>query len=666
MNLPPRCKQFFRRFLLTKIALIIAVCVSLTIFIGAVFLQNKVRQILNLERAASIKHAEIPFKKIPHPPHQKDFVKIWQSASDVRGIAEFKNSVFAATDGGLVEFDENGDVIRHFTVLDGLPESDLTYLIVFQSKLFIGTRTKGLTTFDGERFESFALQNHPTGAITAFFKTARTLLIGTFAGGVLEFDGRGFSEIKNENDKIRFEKITCILQTADRLFIGTFDDGFWVKENGIWAKFTKAEGLPSNRVVGIETAGEQIFIATDLGVARALISNLTELKPFQSNLILPMLSGIAELGGMIFLTKAGGGAFSFPADSRVSKTEDLNKFMWQTPEDFTAARLLKTENQIWLAGNKGVWRMDENFSFKNFGEISDKNQLSNNTISALALDKDERLWVGTFRNGIDIFSTGGKRLNHLETENIREINFLFADSRTNTIRAATSAGVFGFDKSLNFSTLTKTDGLISNSVMHISQNFTEEKPATSAIYYATSRGLMFSENKNLKAITNINGLPSSNSYATLVTRNSLFVGTLNGLAQIENGRVVRVYKDSNSNLKQNWVTALHPANERIFIGTYGGGVFELLSSGEIRSFAEETGKFVVNPNAMHSDGERLFVGTLEGVWVLNLISQKWTNIRDFLPAETVLSIAGNEENIFFGTTGGIAQTNKNYWIDKGL
>ena len=649
---------------MTKIALATLVSISLIIFIGAVFFKNKVRQILALERAAANKHAEIPFKKIPHFPHRSDFVRIWQNTNNVTGIAVFRNSLFASTDGGLVEVDETGDLFRHFTVQDGLPESDLTCLTVFQSKLFIGTRTKGLVSFDGEKFESYQLQNHPTKAVTAFFNNSRTLFIGTFAGGILEFDGRRFVEIENESQSVRFEKITCLLQTADRLFIGTFDQGVWVKYNGVWAKFTKTEGLPSNRIVGVETAGERIFVATDLGVAATAISELSQPTPFQNNLILPMLSGITEKNGTIFLTRDSGDTYSVSIDSPLSNTKDLKKLVWETPEKFAAARLIRTENQVWLAGNQGVWRIDENLSVRKFGGISDTSRLSSNVVSALALDANELLWVGTFRNGIDIFSADGKLKKHLENESIREINFLSAGSKS--IRAATSAGVFDFDKFYNFSALTKADGLISNSVMHVSPNLTNEASAIPNVYYATSRGLMVSENKSLKAMTGVNGLPSSNSYTTLFARNSLFVGTLNGLAQIENGRVVRVFKDSNSNLKQNWVTALYPANERIFIGTYGGGVFELLSSGEIRSFSEETGKFVVNPNAIYSDGERLFVGTLEGVWVLNLISQKWTNLKDFLPAETVLSITGGGENIFFGTTGGIAQTNRHYWLDKGL
>ncbi|HSK72306.1 MAG TPA: hypothetical protein VK892_11455, partial [Pyrinomonadaceae bacterium] len=129
-------------------------------------------------------------------------------------------------------------------------------------------------------------------------------------------------------------------------------------------------------------------------------------------------------------------------------------------------------------------------------------------------------------------------------------------------------------------------------------------------------------------------------------------------------RVVRTFKDSNSNLTTNWVTALVQAGERIFIGTYGGGVFELLPSGEIRSFEAETGKFVVNPNAIFTDGERLYAGTLSGVKILDLRTQEWKTVKSVLPAETVMSIAGDAENVYFGTTNGIARIGKDYFISE--
>ncbi|MDQ2746726.1 MAG: hypothetical protein M3T96_05640, partial [Acidobacteriota bacterium] len=162
----------------------------------------------------------------------------------------------------------------------------------------------------------------------------------------------------------------------------------------------------------------------------------------------------------------------------------------------------------------------------------------------------------------------------------------------------------------------------------------------------------------------VQNLPSNSIYTTLSVGEKLYVGTLGGLAEIENRRVVRVFKDSNSNLKTNWVTALCYAGERIFIGTYGGGIFELTPAGEIRSFENEAGKFVVNPNALFSDGERLYAGTLTGAETLDLRTGEWQTLHAILPSETVTSIAGNEQAVYFATTNGIARVEKNYFTNE--
>ena len=72
-------------------------------------------------------------------------------------------------------------------------------------------------------------------------------------------------------------------------------------------------------------------------------------------------------------------------------------------------------------------------------------------------------------------------------------------------------------------------------------------------------------------------------------------------------------------------------------------------------------KIFVNPNAIFSNEKKLFVGTLDGAWILDFDSQKWTHLTNDLPSKVVLSICGDTENIFFGTTNGIAKINKKYW-----
>lgn len=464
-------------------------------------------------------------------------------------------------------------------------------------------------------------------------------MIGTFTGGLIEFDGKNFSEIKPEDKKLL--AVNCLIKNGLLLFVGTFDNGLWILESGVWKHFTTADGLPSNRVVGVANKSENIFIATDFGLVQT--ANFQTPKPFRLIATLPTLSSIAKHRNQIFITKADGEIFTL-GEKFTLKESAKNK-------EFSEARLLETDGNLFVLSKQGIFQIN-GAVFKQFGK-TENNYLTDNFISALALDKNGNLWAGTFRRGIDVFTKGGKKLKHIESETVREINFL--KSKGNEMSAATSSGLIKFGNDFSSDDLTKTDGLSSNSVTHFSD--------AKVLAIATGKGLTINETGKFRSLSTVQSLPSNSIYTTLFAGKSLFVGTLGGLAKIQNNKVIRVYKDSNSNLKQNWVTALCAANERFFIGTYGGGMFELTASGEIIHFAE-IGKFVVNPNAMFSDGSNIFVGTLEGVKVLNLTTQKWSVLSENLPSKVVMSITGNDENIYFGTTNGIARIEKSY-LAKG-
>jgi ligand-binding sensor domain-containing protein len=232
--------------------------------------------------------------------------------------------------------------------------------------------------------------------------------------------------------------------------------------------------------------------------------------------------------------------------------------------------------------------------------------------------------------------------------------------------AATSQGLLRFNADLRGTDRwSTTDGLLSNSVLQVVHTppAPEEKTASRkfAIACATSKGLSFGVPGKLRGLTTVQGLPSNSLYTLLVNGRKTYVGTLGGFAVIEDGRVVRVFKDTNSNLTHNWVTALSMVGSRLFLGTYGGGIFELTAAGELQSFSSTAGRSVVNPNAMWADGERLYAGTLDGVLIFDLHSQKWTHVTDELPSRTVLSITGDAQFVYFGTTSGIARIARAYW-----
>src|SRR5207244_10234126 len=144
----------------------------------------------------------------------------------------FRDAYFVATDGGLIELDASGDLVRHYSVLDGLPESDLLSLAPFNTKLFIGTRTQGLISFDGERFESYRWTDRTPQSINALLDEAGRLLIGTMAGGLIEFDGRQFKEIKAGAEHQRLPGITYLSKHGSRILVGAFSQGLGVEDGG--------------------------------------------------------------------------------------------------------------------------------------------------------------------------------------------------------------------------------------------------------------------------------------------------------------------------------------------------------------------------------------------------------------------------------------------------
>jgi len=61
----------------------------------------------------------------------------------------------------------------------------------------------------------------------------------------------------------------------------------------------------------------------------------------------------------------------------------------------------------------------------------------------------------------------------------------------------------------------------------------------------------------------------------------------------------------------------------------------------------------------------LYVGALDGAWVLDLRSQKWARLKDELPSSVVLSVAVDAGAVYFGSAGGIARIEKAY-LEKRL
>ena len=231
---------------------------------------------------------------------------------------------------------------------------------------------------------------------------------------------------------------------------------------------------------------------------------------------------------------------------------------------------------------------------------------------------------------------------------LREVNYIKYDVANDQMLVATSRGVAVFGGSTRSFTsvaaeITKEqNGIVDNSVSHISlmaaNKIEPGKPGMtgSTMVLATSGGVTEINGGRARSITAFHGLPSKYLYTSAIIGSRIYVGSNAGLVELEGLRVIRTYKMSNSSISDDWVTALAVVEGTLFIGTHLGGVDALLPTGEWINFADELGRFEVNQNAMHYDGERLYVGTADnGLLVYNSQVRRWSRFDSGLTSNNV-------------------------------
>ncbi|MDQ2745811.1 MAG: hypothetical protein M3T96_00940, partial [Acidobacteriota bacterium] len=363
--------------LLVKNTVVIIAAIAISCAVVTQILQTKksAETTLANERARLIEQNRVAFEKRILTPHSSQKIQIIQNTDDVRDFVKFKDSYFAATGGGLAQYDESGKREKHFTVADGLPESDLTKLTVYGGKLFIGTRTKNLVTFDGEKFENYVFTDRQIQSVTAFAEADGRLLIGTFNGGLLKYDGAIFTEIKADGSRIA--AVNCLQQNGAKLFVGTFDSGVYIYENAVWRHLTSADNLPSNRVVGIAVKDKNLYVATDFGLA------VQQEDTFRPVAVLPTLSSLVQRGDDFFLTKDDGEILTF--------NNSIKQF--SASKNLQNARLKMTGEKLWLISDQGISAIADN-RVKPFAQAENLS-LTDNFASALTFDRAGNLWVGT-------------------------------------------------------------------------------------------------------------------------------------------------------------------------------------------------------------------------------------------------------------------------------
>ncbi len=608
------------------------------------------------ERAADLDRVVVTSEAL-FPPNAVG-VTHWLPREAPRDVEPFAGKVFAATSGGLAEYDERGALLRRYTTLDGLPENTLLCLERFGDKLYIGTESSGLLAFDGERFVRYAFVRPAVSRVTALKAVPGALLVGTFGEGIFEFDGQTFSRRYQRAFGDSCKRVTSILDVGPRVFVGTFDTGLFEWREAASHHYVEADGLPSLRITGLALRDNTVVVATDLGVASVAASVV---KPLDG---VANVTGIAVRGRDTWIASLSHGVSRMESGAAIASTTiepvvDASERPASTGGLPSSATGVKIEDgALWAVTSGGLFvspSPDGPVRFERFDrpDSAVAPGLDSGHVASMAFDRRGRLWVGMFDGGIDVLDpVTGAPSERIDDPSLHEINAIVPDSRTDRMWVGSSRGLAAFDGTRLDRLLGERNGLVGENVAGIA---TDAGQSGGGVAVATNKGLTLVDGAVPRSITAFHGLPNNHAYAVAVGAGRTYVGTLGGLAVVDGLRVDRVYTAGDSNLTHNWVNALVFVDGRLYVGTYGGGVAVLEPSGRLEPVVETAG-LEVNPGAMAVVDRKLFVGTLRsGLYTLDLDSGRWTKIAAVLTSPNVTAIAADARFLYVGTEHGIAR-----------
>jgi len=503
----------------------------------------------------------------------------------------------------------------------------------------IVTADEGLLAYNGTRFRQIRPADPGARKVTSILPLASGhVLIGTAKKGVLVYDGK---RIEALHPTLADLYVTELAGDDADLWVGTLDRGVLHWHAGQTDAFGEAQGLPDPRVLSILANGDRIFIGTPIGVAEfrgGRFDRVVARGAFAESL------GID--GRNLLVGTLDQGTIRIPLEARsIPSAEDAS-----TDGRREVVQFLDTFDGVFALTRHGLFEISGRAPGRREIVRLPDAALSDENISALAVDGAGKLYVGYFDRGLDIIEPGARKSRHIEDQHVFCVNRIVPVRSGAATAVATANGLVMLDRDGNErQTLTRADGLIADHVTDVAE-------LPNGLALATPAGITFLGAGGPRSLYAFEGLVNNHVYALGVSGRELRAGTLGGISVLDGNQVAVSYTSANSSLDQNWITAVVPIGREWMVGTYGGGVMRQDETGHFHAYDVATADFDVNPNAMLATPLHVFAGSLgEGLFVYNRATDRWTRITQGLPSQNVTAFAFHDGFVYIGTDNGLVR-----------
>lgn len=441
----------------------------------------------------------------------------------------------------------------------------------------------------------------PQNSVYKIAQTADGFIWLSSDAAIARFDGVTFDVFTNQNTPLlpSFIRSSFMVDRNGVLWATTQEGGVVCWKNGRFEKrYTTKNGLLTNIVnVILEAHDGSLWIGTDLGLNRVEKGKISTV-PLPETLTYKIVTSLAEdsrgrlwIGtteGLLVATDTRAGMrlsaqYSGFAGHDITALEiDQKGNLWVGTDDIGVFRLEWQQE-----GDKG-WRWDRQISF------TTKNGLSSNIISALYLEKDGTVWIGTRSGGLNRLQGGQVYVYNSEkglSHNF--VNSVFKD-REGNLWIGTNGGGLNLLRETKITTYTTQNGLSYDQVYGIYQD------SQGRVWVGTyGFGInCIKDGRVQRHFTTADGLPSN--YVITICEDSegnMWFGTYGeGAVRMKDGDF-KVYT-TRDGLVSNLVYGLYRDGKGNFwAGTHKGGLhrfshgrFKLYKrlSGKVRAFLEDS------------------------------------------------------------------------------
>jgi ligand-binding sensor domain-containing protein len=600
---------------------------------------DAVRQARAAARSGVIIRSTIrPLDRPPAPD-----IELVPAGSGFRDAAVFHGRLFVGGPPGLIEYDATGAIVRRFRTGLELPPAPIVSLSVgalaaaSAPELLIATDGEGLLTFDGRRIVQVRPDVRENRKLTAsLMLSSGRVLLGTAQRGLIVYDGR---ELTPAHPELTDVAVTALAGTDGDVWIGTADRGVWHWHAGGVDRFDESSGLSDPRVLSIAIESNRTYVGTAVGVAE--FENGRYARTLGDGLF---ASALAVRRGTLLIGSLDESIAEIALAARPSRG------VRPTVHDAPGAiqRFVVADAALYAVTPEALYAIDDRTTGLRRSIADEPGQLTDRNVSALATDAIGRLWIGYFDRGLDILTGNGARTAHVENDHVFCVNRIVHDANGGGTAVATANGLVLFDSvGRPKQVLGRAEGLIADHVTDLVLN-------AGRMTVATPAGLTFIDPDGSRSVFAFHGLVSNHVYALGSAGTELVAGTLGGISVLDNGIVRASYTTANSALTHNWITAIARVDEEWFVGTYGGGLFRLDAKGNWHPFGDLTEPIEVNPNAMLVTDTHVFAGTLSrGLLVYERHTQRWTAFESGLPSLNVTALAIDGDRVYVGTDNGM-------------